>query len=122
MALSVGTQAPDFTLKSKTPTGLVDIKLSENFHKKNTVLLFFPAAFTGVCTQELCAISAGVFNPHSAISIHKSSLVNRKSSILYRPDRAMFVQDGIQRHVVRLGLQIGQKAHAKAQSHREGFR
>ena len=60
MPIKVGSKAPDFTLKSKTPTGLADIKLSENFHKKNTVLLFFPAAFTGVCTQELCAISAGL--------------------------------------------------------------
>jgi peroxiredoxin len=60
MPLAVGTKAPDFTLKSKTPTGLVDVKLSENFGKKNTVLVFFPLAFTGVCTQELCDISAGL--------------------------------------------------------------
>jgi peroxiredoxin len=60
MALSVGTQAPDFTLKSKQSTGLVDVKLSDNFGKKNTVLLFFPLAFTGVCTQEMCDITAGL--------------------------------------------------------------
>jgi peroxiredoxin len=60
MALSVGTKAPDFTLKSKQATGLVDVKLSNNFGKKNTVLLFFPAAFTGVCTSELCDITAGL--------------------------------------------------------------
>jgi peroxiredoxin len=60
MALSVGTKAPDFTLKSKQSTGLVDVKLSNNFGKKNTVLLFFPAAFTGVCTSELCDITAGL--------------------------------------------------------------
>lgn len=59
MAISVGTKAPDFSLKSKQASGLVDIKLSDNFGKKNTVLLFFPAAFTGVCTQELCDISSG---------------------------------------------------------------
>src|SRR5712691_11815317 len=59
MAISVGTKAPDFSLKSKQASGLVDIKLSDNFGKKNTVLLFFPAAFTGVCTQEMCDISAG---------------------------------------------------------------
>src|SRR5260221_1908516 len=59
MAISVGTKAPDFSLKSKQASGLVDIKLSDNFGKKNTVLLFFPAAFTGVCTQEMCEISAG---------------------------------------------------------------
>jgi peroxiredoxin len=60
MALSVGTKAPDFTLKSKQAAGLVDVKLSNNFGKKNTVLLFFPAAFTGVCTSELCDITAGL--------------------------------------------------------------
>jgi glutaredoxin-dependent peroxiredoxin len=60
MALSVGTKAPDFTLKSKHAAGLVDVKLSNNFGKKNTVLLFFPAAFTGVCTSELCDITAGL--------------------------------------------------------------
>ena len=60
MAISVGSKAPDFTLKSKTASGLVDVKLSDNFGKKNTVLLFFPLAFTGVCTQELCDITAGL--------------------------------------------------------------
>ena len=60
MALPVGTKAPDFTLKSKQAAGLVDVKLSNNLGKKNTVLLFFPAAFTGVCTQEMCDISGGL--------------------------------------------------------------
>ncbi|HEX3718239.1 MAG TPA: redoxin domain-containing protein [Verrucomicrobiae bacterium] len=60
MAIKVGSKAPDFTLKSKNATGLVDVKLSENFGKKNTVLLFFPAAFTSVCTKEMCDISAGL--------------------------------------------------------------
>jgi len=60
MPIAVGSAAPDFTLKSKTPTGLVDVKLSANFGSKNTVLLFFPLAFTGVCTQELCDITAGL--------------------------------------------------------------
>ena len=60
MALSTGTQAPDFTLKSKTADGLKDVSLSANLGKKNTVLLFFPLAFTGVCTQEMCDISGGL--------------------------------------------------------------
>jgi peroxiredoxin len=60
MPIKVGSKAPDFTLKSKNPTGLADVTLSENFGKKNTVLLFFPAAFTGVCTKEMCEISAGL--------------------------------------------------------------
>lgn len=60
MAISVGSKAPDFSLKSKTAEGLKDVKLSENFGKKNTVILFFPLAFTGVCTQEMCDITAGL--------------------------------------------------------------
>ena len=60
MALSIGTQAPDFTLKSMTADGLVDVTLSSNFGKQATVLLFFPLAFTSVCTQELCDVTAGL--------------------------------------------------------------
>ena len=60
MAIPVGSKAPDFTLKSKQASGLVDVTLSSNLGKKNTVLLFFPAAFTGVCTQEMCEISGGI--------------------------------------------------------------
>ena len=60
MAIPVGTKAPDFSLKSKQASGLVDVKLSNNFGQKNTVLLFFPAAFTGVCTKEMCEISSGM--------------------------------------------------------------
>ena len=60
MALSVGSKAPDFTLKSKQASGLVDVKLSNNFGKKNTVLLFFPLAYTSVCTAELCDVSQGL--------------------------------------------------------------
>jgi peroxiredoxin len=60
MAIPVGSKAPDFALKSKQASGLVEVKLSNNFGKKNTVLLFFPAAFTSVCTQELCDITGGL--------------------------------------------------------------
>ena len=60
MAIPVGSKAPDFTLKSKQASGLVDVKLSNNFGKKNTVLFFFPAAFTSVCTQEMCGITGGI--------------------------------------------------------------
>jgi peroxiredoxin len=60
MPLSAGSKAPDFTLKSKQGDAIHDITLSANFGKKNTVLLFFPLAFTGVCTQEMCDISQGL--------------------------------------------------------------
>jgi peroxiredoxin len=60
MAIPVGAKAPEFTLKSKQPSGLVDVKLANSLGKKNVVLLFFPAAFTSVCTQELCDVSNGL--------------------------------------------------------------
>jgi peroxiredoxin len=67
MAIPVGSKAPDFTLKTKTAAGVADIKLSENFGKKNTLLLFFPLAFTGVCTTEMCDITAGL-NAYSSMN------------------------------------------------------
>src|SRR4051812_4619501 len=60
MAIPVGSKAPDFSLKSKQASGLTDGRLSNNFGKKNTVLLFFPLAFTSVCTKEMCDITAGL--------------------------------------------------------------
>ncbi len=57
MALSVGTKAPDFTLPTKTAEGPKLVTLSENFANGNTLLLFFPMAFTGTCTTEMCGIS-----------------------------------------------------------------
>lgn len=60
MPISIGSKAPDFTLKTKTPEGLVDVTLSSNFGKKNTVILFFPLAYTSVCTSEMCDVTAGL--------------------------------------------------------------
>src|ERR1700747_3618295 len=57
MPLAVGTKAPDFTLPTKTGYGPKQIKLSDNFGSKNTLLLFFPMAFTGTCTTEMCGVS-----------------------------------------------------------------
>src|SRR5207253_2682500 len=60
MPLAVGTKAPDFMLSTKAADGPKQIKLSDNFGKKNTLLLFFPMAFTGTCTTEMCEVSAGL--------------------------------------------------------------
>src|SRR5436853_3326394 len=60
MPLTVGTKAPDFTLSTKTADGPKQVKLSNNFGKKNTLLLFFPIAFTGTCTTEICDVSSGL--------------------------------------------------------------
>jgi peroxiredoxin len=60
MALSVGTKAPDFTLPTKAADGPKQITLSDHFGKGNTLLLFFPMAFTGTCTTEMCGVSNGL--------------------------------------------------------------
>jgi peroxiredoxin len=60
MPIAVGSKAPEFTLKSKQASGMVDVKLSNNLGRKNTVVLFFPLAFTSVCTKELCDITSGL--------------------------------------------------------------
>jgi peroxiredoxin len=57
MPLAVGTKAPDFTLSTKAAGGPKQIKLGDNFGKKNTLLLFFPMAFTGTCTTEMCSLT-----------------------------------------------------------------
>jgi len=67
MPLPVGSKAPDFSLKSKQASGLADVKLSNNVGKKNTLLLFFPLAFTSVCTQEMCEITSGL-NAYSGLN------------------------------------------------------
>jgi peroxiredoxin len=52
MALQIGDRAPDFTLfdTEKNQLTLSDLK------GKNVLLLFFPLAFTSVCTAELCSV------------------------------------------------------------------
>ena len=50
-----GTKLPDFTLKLATKDGYTtDFRLSDHLGKGPIVFAFFPAAFTGVCTKEVC--------------------------------------------------------------------
>ena len=53
MAIQVGEKAPDFELKDNHGRA---VKLSDFRGSKNVVLLFYPFAFTGVCTGELCEV------------------------------------------------------------------
>ena len=56
MTVAVGDRAPDFTLKN---ADLEEVSLS-SLRGNNVVVLFFPLAFTSVCTEELCGVSAGI--------------------------------------------------------------
>jgi mycoredoxin-dependent peroxiredoxin len=53
MAVEVGDKAPDFELKDQHGA---TVKLSSFAGQKNVVLVFYPLAFSGVCTGELCAM------------------------------------------------------------------
>ena len=53
MSVTVGTLAPDFTLKDQ---GGRDIRLSSYRGMRNVVLVFYPFTFTGVCEGELCSL------------------------------------------------------------------
>src|SRR5258708_1248295 len=53
MAVEVGVEGPDFELKEQHGT---PVKLSDFRGNKNVVVVFYPLAFSGVCTGELCAI------------------------------------------------------------------
>jgi peroxiredoxin len=58
MAINIGNKAPEFTLfdSDKKPRSLSE------FRGKKTVLAFFPGAFTGVCTKELCTFRDAMSN------------------------------------------------------------
>jgi len=60
MSLKVGDKAPDFKLVTIGAEGPQVVTLSEQIGKSNIVLFFVPAAFTGVCTTELCDLSSGI--------------------------------------------------------------
>lgn len=53
MELLIGDHAPDFTLKNQNGE---DVTLSSFKGSKPVVLVFFPMAFTGICTGELCEL------------------------------------------------------------------
>jgi peroxiredoxin len=53
MAVEIGEQAPDFELRDQNGT---PVRLSGFRGSKNVVLVFYPLAFSGVCSAELCAM------------------------------------------------------------------
>ena len=53
MTLEIGTPAPDFTLKDQHGQ---DVSLTDFQGEKNVVIVFYPFAFSRVCTGELCEL------------------------------------------------------------------
>ena len=84
MSLAVGTKAPDFMLSTKAADGPKQIKLSDNFGKKNTLLLFFPMAFTGTCTTCHDSPNVGNHSVKAPLNIGLSDASRR------RPDMPLY--------------------------------
>jgi len=53
MPVEVGQPAPDFTLRNQNAE---DVVLSSFRDRKNVLLVFYPFAFSGICTTELCEV------------------------------------------------------------------
>lgn len=53
MAVEVGSRAPDFTLKDQNGN---EVTLSSFRGAKNVLVVFYPFAFSGICTGELCQV------------------------------------------------------------------
>ena len=53
MAVEVGSRAPDFTLSDYNKQ---QVSLSDFKGRKNVLLVFYPFAFSGICTGELCQV------------------------------------------------------------------
>jgi len=49
----VGSEAPDFTLRTQNNE---EVTLSSFRGKRNVLVVFYPFAFSGICTGELCAV------------------------------------------------------------------
>ena len=79
MSVTIGQQAPEFNLHN-TEKKIVTLTEQKG---SNVLLLFFPLAFTGVCTKELCSIRDNIvaYNNVNAkvfgISIDSPQTLNR---------------------------------------------
>jgi len=86
MKIEVGSIAPDFSLYSSTKE-----KLSlSNYKDKNVVLLFFPLAFTRVCTKELCSVrdNIGIYN-NSKASVLAISVDSPQTLAKFKEDQKL---------------------------------
>jgi peroxiredoxin len=69
MPLKIGQPLPEISLKQFNPAGglPIDVSIRRNVGKGKTVILFFPLAFTGVCTDEMCKVS-GLLDEYKSLN------------------------------------------------------
>jgi glutaredoxin-dependent peroxiredoxin len=86
MKIEIGQQAPAFILHD---TEKKEVSLKDQ-HGKNVLLLFFPLAFTGVCTKELCSIrdNIGIYNSTNA-EVFGISVDSPQTLAKFKADQAL---------------------------------
>ena len=78
MSIEVGQKLPDFELPDQTRTA----KSLKAFSGKNTVVAFFPGAFTGVCTKEMCTFRDSIQNlPGNVVAISVNDPFTNKAFV-----------------------------------------
>jgi len=65
MQLTVGSKLPEFKMFDSDKQEVTN----ETISGKATLFLFFPAAFTGVCTKELCSVRDDIARYNNASSV-----------------------------------------------------
>jgi glutaredoxin-dependent peroxiredoxin len=113
MSLQVGDKAPDFKLFNSEKQ---EISL-DSFQGKNLVIQFFPAAFTGVCTNQMCEMrdSMARFNSLNAdvvgVSVDSPFTLGKfkaeqglNFSLLSDFNKKMINDYGVYRHDFVLGM------------------
>ncbi|MES2617054.1 MAG: redoxin domain-containing protein [Bacteroidota bacterium] len=86
MSITVGVQAPNFTL---TDTNKQPVTLSE-LKGHNVLLLFFPFAFTSTCTKELCGVRDDIANyTNFDAKVYGISVDAVYTLIKYKEDQAL---------------------------------
>ena len=73
--LAPGAQAPDFALPFRPRAE--PVRLGDFRGQKPVVLLFFPLAFSAVCTDEMCAVAVeGLDVAHTGIAVWRDGAVH----------------------------------------------
>ena len=68
---TAGTRLPDFTLKLATKDGPQDFNFNQNLGSGPMVFAFFPLAFSGICTKELCDMRDNLAQFEGALKVAK---------------------------------------------------
>ena len=92
MALAIGSMAPDFELVNQHGQ---KVSLSSYQGKKNVVVIFYPFAFSGICTGELCALRDDL----SAFQNDKVELISISCDPMYA-NKVFAEQEGYQFQVL----------------------